>query len=41
MCYPRDISSLQTLGVSNCIIQEKETWPPIASFSVSVYCSFA
>ena len=39
--HPRDISLLQTLGVSDCIIQDKGTWPSIASFSASVYCSFA
>ena len=33
-------SSFQTLGMSDYIIQEKETQPPKASFSVSVYCSF-
>ena len=40
-CNPRDISWLQTIRASNCIIQEKETQPPIASFSASVYYSFA
>ena len=41
MYHDTYISWLQTLAASYFIIKEKETWPPIVSFSVSVYCSFA
>ena len=38
---PQHSTSLQKLEMRDCIIQEKDIWPPIASFPVSVYCSFA